>query len=125
MGRRVVYPSGDAVAQALAERVVALAAGPNAPSWAAPLRDAGPLTTLAVDGPGLAHTLGNGIAAAVILRLPASAPASNCLDELAWRRDDLLVPLVDTRASAILRRGAVRISSDADGSIRIMRGNTR
>lgn len=125
VGRRVVYPSGDAVAQALAERVVALAAGPNAPSWAAPLRDAGPLTTLAVDGPGLAHTLGNGIAAAVILRLPASAPASNCLDELAWRRDDLLVPLVDTRASAILRRGAVRISSDADGSIRIMRGNTR
>ncbi|MEO8226410.1 MAG: hypothetical protein ABI637_03215 [Gemmatimonadota bacterium] len=125
VGRRVVYPRGDAVAQALAERVVALAAAPNPPAWAASLRGAAPLTTLAVDGPGLAHTLGNGIAAAVILRLPAMAPASNCLDELAWRRDDLLTPLVDTRALAIIRRGAVRISSDADGSIRIMRGDTQ
>jgi hypothetical protein len=103
---RVVYPAGDPVARDLAQRIVALLA-PGTKLSSAPLGSA-----------DLARALLAGSERAFVLSLPIF-PLAPCL-ELAGVAPDLRIqPLVDTRATAILRRGSPPLTADWDGTIRV------
>ena len=130
---RVVYPSNDRVAQGLAERLVALAGrrssrgGDSALGTLLPgLPRAGVRATAA----GLPH---NEFAAAMragddlayVLPLPRLTVAP--CDEFAtlmraapWLQS--VIPLIDTRGVALVRRGRVGLSLAADGSLRLLDG---
>ena len=53
-----------------------------------------------------------------VVALPRLAP--NTCPVTAWPAGWTVTPLAETRPYAILRRGAVRISADADGLFRII-----
>jgi hypothetical protein len=98
-----VYPRGDAVARDLAARLVAL--GRISPGARA--IGLGPLDFEAA--------LRGGRDAAVVA-LPGAAAV--CAASGAWSRGLTLLPLIDTRAAAVLRRGATAPVVDADGTLR-------
>jgi hypothetical protein len=103
---RVVYLGSDPVAGGLADRVVALA-GPGAG-----------LRTAALDADELTATLRSGAERAYILALPRNSlvPCRNAED---WPPGASIVPLVDTRATAIVRRGAPPLQVEWSGSLRV------
>lgn len=126
---RIVFPDGDPVARALADRIVALAAtGSPLLAAAAPrLSRSTSFRAAALAGGDFAAALDAGEAAAFVLALPARV-ADRCaerrlLDRRApWlaRPDGAqppLVPLVDTREHVIVRRGAVGITTDWLGAL--------
>jgi hypothetical protein len=122
----VAYVDGDAIARELAERVVALAASRIRPAWlptilapgAAPARVA-PVTADSITG-----ALATGLAAAAVIALPLD-PRARCGTPGApfpWRA----VPLVDSRAHAIVRRGSgAAFIIRADGTLRFIRRSPR
>jgi hypothetical protein len=102
LDRRVLYERGDRTARDLAERVVALAASRG-----------GSLIAAGVDGTELARILAAGTSAGYVLALPRSVALPRLavralLREAPWLSapaalDRALVPLVDTRPTAIVR----------------------
>ncbi len=104
---RVVYPAGDRVARALAERLVALASGPT-------------VIARGVTPDSLAGTLRSGGARAAVIGVPTREPVP-CRQTAAWPDSATVLPLVETRAQALIRRGAPALVSDYDGTLRVER----
>ena len=103
---RVVYIRGDEVARGLAERVVALAGS------GAGLRSA------ALGPAEMAALLRTGSERAYVVGLPRQT--LNPCREAAWPAGARLRPLIDTRAYAILRRGAPPLTVEWDGIVRVV-----
>jgi extracellular solute-binding protein (family 5) len=102
---RVVYPRGDEVARGLAERIVALSG--DAQFKAAPLAPA-----------DFAAALGREAERAYVVPTPRHT-LSPCRESAGWPVPAFIQPLIDTRATAIVRRGASPLSVDWDGTIRV------
>jgi hypothetical protein len=100
----VVYPGEDAVARALAERVVALLDQPT-------------MAARGIPGRAMAEAISSGFGRAYVLALarPALVP---CREIAGWPAGSTLIPLIDTRMSAIVRRGVPRLTVDLDGALR-------
>ena len=127
---RIAYPERDAVARELAERLVALAAihAPALASAAPTLGHSAALRATGLPPDELARALAAGGDAAYVLPLPART-LDPCRDARALRRSapwlggagaapfSTLVPLVDTRARAIVRRGTVGLTVDWLGAL--------
>ena len=103
---RVVYDESDDVARRLAERVVALTP---------PGTD---LRAVALKPTELGPALRTGSERAYILAVPKRSLAP-CRDSSAWPRAASMLPLIDTRAFLIVRRGSPPVSVEWDGVIRI------
>ena len=103
--RRVAYVEGDQTGRELAERMVALA---------------GPRFTLAtMSAPEIRSSLVSDPEAAYVLPFPV-LPFTWCPMSLALPDWFTLAPLIDTRPHLILRKGAGRVTIDADGTARIL-----
>ncbi len=100
----VVYPPEDAVARALAERLVALS---DQPLTAA----GGPA------GHSTAETLRGSFGRAYVVAVPRAALVP-CREAAAWPTGSTVVPLIDTRKSVIVRRGVPRLTVEFDGGLR-------
>ncbi len=129
---RVVYDASDPVARAIAERLVALADTRAAAAPAELTDHFGDLVTLpqppratAMARDDLLASLTSGVELGWVLALPL--PAYNgCpenvspLGEVPWATGETIVPLIDTRAHLIVRRGSASIVLGGDGRIRIL-----
>jgi hypothetical protein len=103
---RVVYPEGDEVARRLAERVVALTPpGTN-------------MRTAALAPAELAGALRSGSDGAYVLAVPRQSLAP-CRDASRWPRSASILPLIDSRASVIVRRGSPPLTVEWDGTLTI------
>ena len=136
---RIVYERQDEVARRLAERLAALASvsgermrGLNAPpvSISAQLRSMGTRATVSGLPPtDFAATLRAGTALAFVLSLPrySLAPCDDALALLTaapWLSSNfVIVPLIQTRARAIVRRDGLPLVADADGTLRVDRAS--
>jgi len=116
----VAYPAGDEIARQLAERIVALAAARTRPAWLPANLASGAPRILAVTADSIDAELATGRAAAAIVALPRD-PRARCGTSRAsvpWRG----VPLVDSRAHVIVRRGSgAAFIIGADGTLRFTR----
>jgi hypothetical protein len=104
---RIAYQRTDPVARQLAERIVALAA------------EDPPLTAVAVPPEQFAGELQHGNDRGYIVALPLRS-ASPCRELLEWSKLGHLEPLIDTRQRAIVRRGSPALTTDYDGSVRVV-----
>jgi len=102
-GGAVLYPRGDQIARDLAERLVALSDQRT--------------TARGLDPDDFAAALRAGSERAFVVPLPRLAPVP-CREAARWPAGARIVPLVDARRQAILRRGAPALIVDADGAIR-------
>lgn len=100
----VAFTSGDAVARALAERVVALSSNPTTSTASLPERV-------------MARALPAGSASAYVISVPR-LPLLPCREVARWPADARVIPLIDTRMSAIVRRGVPPLTADFDGRLR-------
>jgi hypothetical protein len=100
----IVYPAADATARALAERLVALA-GPAG------------LAVRGLEPDSLSAALRRGDARAFVVSGPRMA-AGACAESSDWPAGARAVPLVETRAHAIVRRGAPPLAVEWDGAVR-------
>ena len=103
---RVVYIRGDQVARGLAERMVALAQSGTA------------LRAAALEPADFATMLRSGSEWAYVIALPRHTLAP-CRESAAWPAGAQVQPLIDTRAYAIVRRGAPPLTVDWDGTVRV------
>jgi hypothetical protein len=102
----VAYPEGDEVARRLAERVVALTPpGTN-------------VRTAARAPAELAGALRSGSGGAYVLAVPRQSLAP-CRDASGWPRSASILPLIDSRASVIVRRGSPPLTVEWDGTLTI------
>jgi hypothetical protein len=111
----VAYAAGDAIARQLAERIVALAAAHARPAWLpARLASAGATPRVAaVAADSISVALATGRAAVAVVAFPRDPPAPCGTPG---------IPLVDSRAHAIVRRGSgAAFIIGADGSLRFTR----
>jgi hypothetical protein len=99
----IAYPAEDSVARDLAERLVALAGG-NVTARG-----------LAADSFGVALRLET--ERGYVLGLPRQAVVS-CRESAAWPPHAAVVPLVDARPYALLRRGGPALVVEWDGAVR-------
>jgi hypothetical protein len=104
---RVVYVRGDEVARGLAERMVALAGSGTG------------LRAAALEPADLAARLRTGSDRAYVVALPRRTLAP-CRESAAWPKDARIQPLIDTRAHAIVRRGAPPLTVEWDGTVRVL-----
>ncbi len=121
----ILYPREDATAAALAQRLVALArAGTGAP-WvhAALANGSARLTARGMSAGDFESALGSATAAGYVLPIRRTAASDPC-DLLArarrrapWLGPFELLPLVETRASAILREGVAGVTVDGAGTL--------
>ena len=102
--RYVAFPAGDEVAQALAERVVALSDDPDA-------------KILGIAPREMPRLMRTGSAGAYVIAVPR-APSAPCVGRSSWPPKTRIVPLIDTRLNAIVRRGVPSLTVDYDGRIR-------
>lgn len=132
---RVVYQSGDRVSQGVAERLVALAVkrsrgedsvlGTLLPG----LPSAGARATAAALSPNeFAAALRGREDLAYVLPLPRLAVTpcqefAKLLHAAPWLSS--VIPLIDTRSVAIVRRDRVGLSVDSDGSLRLLDAASR
>ena len=100
----VVYDGEDAVARALAERIVALSDDPRTATSALPARS-------------IPHALRARLGRAYIVAVPRMATVP-CREAAAWPVASTLIPLIDTRMSAIVRRGVPWLTVEYDGRLR-------
>ncbi|HEX7336820.1 MAG TPA: hypothetical protein VF252_06385, partial [Gemmatimonadales bacterium] len=103
---RIVYPRDDRVARGLAERIVALA------------RDSVPLTALGLGPAEFAVALANQHDRGFVVSLPRQAPAQ-CHELARLPVGAHVHPIIETRARAIVRRGAPPLTVDWDGTVRV------
>jgi hypothetical protein len=125
---RIVYETADMAARDLAERLVGLARAPGPSSTVfldallpdRPRRTYERATGLA--GEALAVARRRGTDAGHIVAV-ASSPVDPCrdlqalIDGAPWLDPETIVPLVDTRLHAIVRRGRSGISAESDGGL--------
>jgi hypothetical protein len=104
---RVVYRNDDGVARSLAERTVALA-----PATAG-------LHAVGLDAREFATAVADGLERAYVIGLPRHSLAP-CRDASRLPSGARLVPLIDTRAYAIVRKGAPPLRVEWDGTLRII-----
>jgi hypothetical protein len=100
----VVFAAEDAVARALAERVVALSDNPRISTGSVPRRFLGAALSAAT-------------ARAYVVAVPR-VPLLPCREIAAWPPSPMVVPLIDLRESAIVRRGLPPLTVDFDGQLR-------
>lgn len=101
----VVYALEDPVARALADRVVALSDNPMMATSGLPARS-------------MAEALRGGFGRAYyVVAVPRTALVP-CREVAGWPAGSALIPLIDTRMSAIVRRGVPRLTVDFDGGLR-------
>jgi hypothetical protein len=101
----VVYSRDDRIARDLAERIVALAALPG-------------ITSRGLSPADLLSSLQVGRERGYILALPRRV-AVPCRELASWPSGGSVLPLVDTRLTAIVVRELPRITVDWDGALRI------
>ncbi|MBA3316627.1 MAG: hypothetical protein H0T50_00850 [Gemmatimonadales bacterium] len=101
---RIGYAREDPVARALAERVVALSDRSMTPAGGLPARL-------------LAASLRDGVGRAYVVPVPRTALVP-CRELARWPVGSVLVPLIDTRMSAIVRRGVPALAVEFDGGLR-------
>jgi len=101
---RVAYIRGDEVARGLAERMVALAGSG--------------LRAAALEPAAFATLLRTGSDRAYVVALPRHSLVA-CRELTAWPDGARIQPLIDTRAYAIVRRGAPPLTVDWDGTVRV------
>jgi hypothetical protein len=97
----VAYAADDAVARDLAERLVAL----------------GGLTAHGFSADSFAVALQTATERAYILSVPRHTTVP-CRESAGWPPDASVLPLVDTRPYAVLRRGAPALAVEWDGAVR-------
>ena len=131
---RILYPAGDPVARGIAERLVGLA-GPGSapPGWlirAVPGLASTPASPVAaeLDAASLPQAMRRSEAIAFVVPMPR-APGGPCASELLGEGDELartvlspdltlrLTPLLDVRASVLLRQGVTGVALDGDGTL--------
>jgi hypothetical protein len=104
---RIVYDAGDSAARDLAERLVGLGRYKRA---------------IGLTGDALARARRIGNDAGYVVALD-SRPVDPCrelqvlIDTLRWLDPDTIVPLVDTRLRAIVRRGRSGVTAEWDGGL--------
>ena len=111
----VAYPAADPVARDLAERIVALArtrAGADVPARAGTA-----ITARGLSADSFAVGLRLGADRGIVLGVPRHAPVP-CRESAAWPPGAAVIPLVDTRPYAALRRGGPALVVEWDGAIR-------
>jgi len=99
----VVYAREDPVARALAERVVALSDQR--------------MTAGGLPGRSMAEALRGGFGRAYVVAVPRAALVP-CREVAGWPAGSILIPLIDTRMSVIVRRGVPRLTVELDGGLR-------
>ena len=104
---RVVYVRGDEVGRGLAERIVALSGSGIG------------LRAAAVEPAEFARLLRTGSDRAYVVALPRHSLAP-CRQSSAWPAGARIQPLIDTRAYAIVRRGAPPLTVEWDGTVRVV-----
>ncbi len=100
----VVYAREDAVARALAERVVALADQPT-------------MATRGLPADAMTKAIRGGFGSAYVVALPRTALVP-CREVVGWPAGTTLIPLIDTRLSAVVRRGVPPLTVELDGALR-------
>ena len=125
---RIVYDAGDAAARDLAERFVGLvrASGPEATAVLDALLPDRPRRTdqraTGLTGEALALAQRQGTDAGYVLSLD-TRPIDPCrdlqvlVDGARWLDPETIVPLVETRLHAIVRRGRSGVTADWDGGL--------
>ena len=106
MAPRIVYPRDDRVARGLAERIVAL------------VSDSVPLTAIGLDPAEFAVALRNQGDRGFVVSLARQAPAP-CHELAQLPVGAYVYPIIETRARAIVRRGAPPLTVDWDGTVRV------
>jgi hypothetical protein len=132
----VVYEGTDGVARELAERLVGLgrASGPGAAATLDALLPDRPARVFqratGLTGDALVRSRRNGNDAAYILPLDRR-PLDPCremqviFERAPWADPETIVPLVDTRLHAIVRRGRIGVTADLDGGLLLNTGDPR
>lgn len=100
-GTAIAYPADDAVARGLAERLVAL----------------GSLTARGLSAETFAVALQSATERAYVIGVPRHATVP-CRESAGWPPAASVLPLVDTRPHAVLRRGAPPLVVEWDGAVR-------
>jgi hypothetical protein len=100
----VAYSAGDPAARDLAERLVALA-GPEG------------LAVRPLEPDSFSAALRRGDARAFVVSGPRVSTAP-CAESSGWPAGARVIPLVETRAHAIVRRGAPPLVAEWDGAVR-------
>jgi len=133
---RIVYDARDGAARDLAERFVGLAraSGPAATMWLDALLPDRPMRTYqrvaGLTGEALASARRSGGDAGYVMSLDAR-PLDPCRDLHAlvaaapWLDPETIVPLVDTRLRAIVRRGRSGVTADWDGGLVVESADAR
>jgi hypothetical protein len=104
---RIAYQRGDEIARSLAERLVALVGSE--------IR----LSTVSLDQVGFAAALRAGTERAYVVAVPRQTLAP-CREAADLPGNPQIQPLIDSRAHAIIRRGAPPLSIEWDGTIRVV-----
>lgn len=107
VSNRVVYIRGDLIAQALAERILALTGSSDT------------LRTAGLERKEFSQTLRGGAERAFIVAAPRE-PLAGCRNFAGWPAGSRVEPLIDTRATAIVRRGSASLQMDWDGTPRVL-----
>jgi hypothetical protein len=127
---RIVYDASDAAARDLAERFVGLAraTGPAAAAWLDMLLPDRPRRryerATGLTGDALTSARRRGIDSAYVMSLDRR-PIDPCrdlqalLDGARWLDPETIVPLVETRRQAIVRRGRSGVTAERDGGLLI------
>jgi hypothetical protein len=133
---RIVYDANDGAARDLAERLVGLAGASDAAATAIldallpgrPARIFQRATGLT--GEALANARRQRSDAGYLVSverrpLDACRELQALTDRVPWLRRDEIIPLVDTRLQAIVRRGRSGVTADFDGDVLIDSGNNQ
>lgn len=104
---RIVYPKDDAVARGLAERVVALASASTG------------LRAVGVEPAQFSRAVRDGTERAYVIGLPRQSLAP-CRDASMLPPGARFLPLIETRAYAIVRKGVPPLTVEWDGTLRIV-----
>jgi hypothetical protein len=127
---RIVYDAGDGAARDLAERFVGLvsASGPGAAEVLDAILPDRPRRTYqratGLTGEALALARRRGADAGYVMSFDRR-PFDPCrelqsiVDGVGWLDPETIVPLVDTRLQAIVRRGRAGVTAEWDGGLRI------
>jgi Bacterial extracellular solute-binding proteins, family 5 Middle len=105
-GARLAYPADDRTARDLAARIVAIGAAPAR-------------SIIGLDSLALRESIRAAREPAYVLSVP-KMPLIHCEGPILWPADVTIVPLVETRPHAILRRGAPPVTVDWDGGLRLV-----
>lgn len=124
---QIVYPQHDAAAGALAQRLVALTRAGDGPAWV-PAPGTGSLVARGLSVEAFDEALDRGDATSFLFAVRRTAIADPC-DLVAdverrapWARASGIVPLVETRATALLRDGVaglVGVTVDGAGTLHL------